>query len=97
MRKNHLSFDLEDLLYSYFVNQSGPGRFVLQLKHQMNALVHCTQTNEKDWGNKFFFVRLDSLGDVDCGFLFPRWVSEGTYALPIPSVVLLSFHNVPAF
>ena len=79
MKRNHLPFDLEDLLYSYFVNQSGPGRFVLQLKHQMSALVHCTQTNENDWGNKFFFVRLDSLGDADYGFLSPRWISEGIY------------------
>ncbi len=79
MKRNHLPFDLEDLLYSYFVNQSGPGRFALQLKHQMSALVHCTQTNENDWGNKFFFVRLDSLGDADYGFLSPRWISEGFY------------------
>ena len=94
MRKNHLPFDLEDLLYSYFMNQSGPGRFVLQLKHQMSALVHCAQTGEKDWGNKFFFVRLESLGDADYSFLSSRWIYEGTYVTVNSSAALYSSRNM---
>ncbi len=84
MLKHDLSFDFVDLMHSFFLNPSGSGRFVLQLKPQRPALALGLKASDRGWNHKFFFVRIDSLGGVGADFLRPDWVSAGKLLLAVP-------------
>ena len=98
VKKHDLPFGLADLMYSYFLNPSGPGRFILQLKPSQGTLVLGTKAGDRGWNNKFFFVRVDSLGGAGGDFLSTQWVSAGIVNLGVPSfcsLFRLLFPSVP--
>ena len=74
--KLDMEFRVEDLVYTYKVQNYGAGRYLLHVKDDREALLGADKSNDRGWMGRFFFVELASLGS-DSDFLTGEWMARG--------------------
>ena len=70
-----MEFRVEDLVYTYEVQNYGAGRYLLHVKDDREALLGLDKSNGRGWMSRFFFVELASLGP-DSDFLTGEWMAR---------------------
>lgn len=77
VEESRYDFTVRDLVHSYSLIASRRARFILTMQVGKRLLALKVKVNNHVWGNKYFIVKKESLGDYDDDFLRSSWVVAG--------------------